>query len=692
MTKRLAFALAGLLVAVGACGPDGGDDVPDCEAALLAGQLVITEVMANPDGDDAGNEWFEIYNTTSDTLNLEGLVLTASREDGTSEDEHVMTETAIGPGEYFTLGGVLQEFAPSHIDYGYGSDLGSLLNSAGKLSVKCDVVVVDDLIYEEMTDGVARGLDGNIAPDYMANDTLTNWCDATGEYDASGNRGSPGEPNENCSIVMMDECDDNGMNRMIVDPVAGDLVITELMPNPDAADDATGEWFEVMVTASADIDLNNLVAGRVTGTATESFSDAACVTASPGDYLLFARTTDTVTNGGMDNVDFTYGFSLVNSNGTMFIGIGDSVLDEITWTSSPSGASIQLDPDFANPADNDIEAFWCDGATAYGDGDLGTPGAANEECVIAVPTVVSAVATSLTEVIVTFDRDILDASITNVMAQFTFDNGLTASAASVSGPDVTLTTSMQTGGVQYIVTVADTVTDLAGLGVDPANNTATFSGYQTPAVVRINEIAASESSGCDLIELRVISAGTLEGFEILERNVSLLTFGALTVAVDDLVIVHLDGTDTANCNVNDSANETNAVDEQPVGSFPNNFDTAYDWYSTDTGIVDTTNVITVLDPVGTIVDGVLYADAATGTAAAGSETQAAILAGEGEWQMVGGGVPMNGFVDDDFRMHAVLDSDAADSMQRIDNTDDNDKADWTAANVTATFGALNAGQ
>lgn len=686
------MALAGTTMILGACGPDGGDDVPECNAALLAGQLVITEVMANPDGDDAGNEWFEIYNTTSDTLNLEGLVLTASKEDGTSEDEHTMTETAIGPGEYFTLGGVLQEFAPSHIDYGYGSDLGSLLNSAGKISLKCDVVVVDEIIYEEMSDGVSRGLDGNIAPDYMANDILTNWCDATSEYDASGNQGSPGEPNENCSIVMMDECDDGGTNRMIVDPVAGDLVINELMPNPDATDDATGEWFEVQVTSSGDIDLNNLVAGRVTGTATESFSAAECVTASPGDYLLFARTTDTVTNGGMDNVDFTYGFSLVNSNGTMFIGVGDTVLDEITWTSSPAGASIALDPDFATPADNDIEAFWCDGATAYGDGDLGTPGGANEECVITMPVVVSAVAASLTEVVVTFDRDILSSSITDAMTQFTFDNGLTASAAAVDGAEVTLTTSTQTGGQLYTVTVANTVTDLAGLGVDAANNTAVFGGYQTPAVVRINEIAASEANGCDLIELRVISAGTLEGFQILERSTSILTFGPLTVGVDDLVIVHLDGTDTANCNMNDSPNESNAVDEQPVASFPNNFDTAYDWYSADTGLIDTTNVITVLDPIGTIMDGVLYADAPTGTAAADSETQAAVLAAEGEWQMVGGGVPAGGFVDDDFRLHAVVDSDAADTMQRIDNTDDNDKADWTTVNLTATWGALNVGQ
>ena len=29
---------------------------------------------------------------------------------------------------------------------------------------------------------------------------------------------------------------------------------------------------------------------------------------------------------------------------------------------------------------NDTGANWCDGSTAYGDGDMGTPGAANDVC------------------------------------------------------------------------------------------------------------------------------------------------------------------------------------------------------------------------------------------------------------------------------------------------------------------------
>jgi len=73
------------------------------------------------------------------------------------------------------------------------------------------------------------------------------------------------------------------------------------------------------------------------------------------------------------------------------------------------------------------------------------------------------------------------------------------------------------------------------------------------------------------------------------------------------------------------------------------------------------------------------------------------IATQGEWEQVGGGVPVGGFADNDFGAHAVLDSDATGataagtSFQRLDDGDDNDKADWTDANV-GSWGANNTGQ
>ncbi len=42
---------------------------------------------------------------------------------------------------------------------------------------------------------------------------------------------------------------------------------------------------------------------------------------------------------------------------------------------------MNLDDSFLDAADeNDVGYRWCDAVTAYGDGDLGTPGSANEDC------------------------------------------------------------------------------------------------------------------------------------------------------------------------------------------------------------------------------------------------------------------------------------------------------------------------
>jgi hypothetical protein len=67
--------------------------------------------------------------------------------------------------------------------------------------------------------------------------------------------------------------------------------------------------------------------------------------------------------------------------------------------------------------------------------------------------------------------------------------------------------------------------------------------------------------------------------------------------------------------------------------------------------------------------------------------------------MVGGGVPVGGFVDANFRAHAVFDLNgtgvtaAGTSIQRNANVDSNDKNGWTTgAGAAPTWGLLNFGQ
>jgi hypothetical protein len=376
-SSRLAAATAAAALAHLAlgCGPSGENGGGACEG-LLPGDLVISEIMANPAGPDSGKEWFEIYNATSQTLDLTGLTLFAANEDGTSPRTHVMRETVIGAGEYLVLGGVLTEFLLPHMDYGYGSDLGALRNTSGQIALRCGTVEIDKVVYADMADGKAQGFDGNRTPDHIANNDRANWCDQTTEY-ASGDFGTPGARNDPCANIVPDTCDDGATARPVVSPLVGDLVITEIMAS-STVPDADGEWFEVYVVNP--VDVNGLQLGTAVGTPRVAINSTDCLRYEAGDYILFARKDDPGVNGGLPPVDFTFNFNLVNSNGSLFIGLDGELLDHVDWPSSTTGTSRQLDPSKFDPIENDDPDYWCAGVDPFGDGDRGTPGAPNINC------------------------------------------------------------------------------------------------------------------------------------------------------------------------------------------------------------------------------------------------------------------------------------------------------------------------
>ncbi len=310
------------------------------------------------------------------------------------------------------------------------------------------------------------------------------------------------------------------------------------------------------------------------------------------------------------------------------------------------------------------------------------------------PTVVGAVASSVNSVVVHFTRLIGPASVQPDGSQFAFDNGLLATSATVSGDSVIVSTTAQMGGQVYTVTVANTVLDTLGSAVQTPDS-AMFPAFAVAAQVRINEVNANISSGCDLVELRVMSAGSMAGIQLFERTTSVLTFTTSEVQAGDRVVVHF-GSGNITCASQQPGNETVSVAQYSTSTFPANYDAAWDWWSLDQGITNTDNVLTVYDNLGQILDAVFLSDDPTGTAVADTETQAASVAGQNEWTMVGGGIPLGGFIDDNFNAHAVQDLNGTSTsatgvtIQRKDNADTNTKADWEMAENT--WGVLNSGQ
>jgi hypothetical protein len=372
--------MLGTLVVVGlvwAGCPGSGPEGAKCVSGLLAGDLAISEIMANPAGKDEGKEWFEIYNPTAASIDLAGLRLESAREDGTGDASHVMRSINIAPGQYLVLGGMLTEVQPIWVDYAYASDLGGLRNSGGRLSLYCGQALVDRVVYGEAGEGVSLIQDGSLLPDAIVNDNLQSWCDSRAEYEPDS-LGTPGTANELCeSDIPPTQCREGEAVRDVVGPQPGDLVITEFMPNPQAVADETGEWFEVYVGRS--LDLNGLRFGRAMESL-EQVTSLECLPATAGSYVVLARSADPVANGQLPRVDWTFRFTMGNTSGQIYLAYADRVLDAVSYASSYTGASTSLEPTLTDPDQNDNPDYWCEAVAAYGAGDLGTPGAANASC------------------------------------------------------------------------------------------------------------------------------------------------------------------------------------------------------------------------------------------------------------------------------------------------------------------------
>lgn len=160
-------------------------------------------------------------------------------------------------------------------------------------------------------------------------------------------------------------------------PAPGDLVITELQPDPDAVADETGEWFEVLNLSAGAVDLEGC---ELADLGTDSHTIVGSVVVEAGAYAVLGRSESV--NGGI-TLDYVYGtdISLGNSGDELAIRCGGALVDEVVYLGSwPFGAGSAAQLDASAGGANDDVGQWCEATAVYGDGDLGTPGSANDAC------------------------------------------------------------------------------------------------------------------------------------------------------------------------------------------------------------------------------------------------------------------------------------------------------------------------
>ncbi|MCB1245837.1 MAG: lamin tail domain-containing protein, partial [Acidimicrobiia bacterium] len=171
-------------------------------------------------------------------------------------------------------------------------------------------------------------------------------------------------------------------------PMAGDVVITEIMQDPDVVPDLDGEWFEVYNATGIDL---QLLGCEVEGSGSEVFAIDVDLPIGPAEYRIFA------TDSGVDQgfvPDFQWAevdFGLSNDSDIVRLVCDGTLVDEVIYDDGatfpdPTGKCMSLDIGSFDAVANDLGANWCAGSTSY-NGDFGTPGAENPVCMAgAVPT------------------------------------------------------------------------------------------------------------------------------------------------------------------------------------------------------------------------------------------------------------------------------------------------------------------
>ena len=164
-------------------------------AQINVGDIIITELMNNPTKvSDTNGEYFEVYNTTSSSIDINGFII------GDRNSSHTINQSAVVPPNSFavlgrnadsnTNGGVI-------VDYEYTSTITLLNSGSSELSLTYNSILIDNVAYDYSTFDFEDGKSLELAMSKFShtdNDVASNWKASTSTY-GEGDYGTPGSAN-----------------------------------------------------------------------------------------------------------------------------------------------------------------------------------------------------------------------------------------------------------------------------------------------------------------------------------------------------------------------------------------------------------------------------------------------------------------------------------------------------------------
>jgi hypothetical protein len=164
--------------------------------ATVSRAVIVNEVMVDPYGEDAGQEWIELYNTTNSPIDVTGWTI---RDCATQILPFAVGGVTIPPKGYFVLGAVANPVLNGEVpvDFAYGSGF-YLPNTVGAVLIyDAQQKLVDQMRYSRFDPfkTVAPGASmGRNAPD--SDGTLpASWVLSKKKWGPTENKGTPGAAN-----------------------------------------------------------------------------------------------------------------------------------------------------------------------------------------------------------------------------------------------------------------------------------------------------------------------------------------------------------------------------------------------------------------------------------------------------------------------------------------------------------------
>ncbi|PQJ31176.1 hypothetical protein BST92_04220 [Nonlabens arenilitoris] len=186
------------------------------------GDIIITEIMQNPAavGDNVG-EYFEVYNTTSAPINMQGWEI---KDDLTASETHVISGLIVPANGYAVLGLSSDSTINGGIAVDYEYNGVSLGNVTDGIMIDCTGTVIDIVIYDDgvtFPDGTGASMELAVSKyNSTDNDLGVNWGLATSTYGA-GDLGTPGAVND---FTLSNEQFTKNSFKLFPNPVSGNEI------------------------------------------------------------------------------------------------------------------------------------------------------------------------------------------------------------------------------------------------------------------------------------------------------------------------------------------------------------------------------------------------------------------------------------------------------------------------------------